>query len=91
MRTTIDLDVSLIQRAKRLALKERQTLSAIVNEALAIHLGSKRSAAPCDPPFELIVRGKKQGKFPSAATLLQIENEETFVALNIPALKRHSR
>jgi hypothetical protein len=89
VRTTVDIDAALIERVKRLAVKERQTLSAIVNEALCAHLGMHKNVTK-DPPFELIVRGSKHGKFPSAAMLAQVLEEEDLGALKIPALNRRS-
>ena len=63
MRTTVDIDDALLERAKRLALKEKQTLGAVVGQALAAYLGS-RKAADKDPPFQLLVRGKAGARFP---------------------------
>jgi len=62
MRTTVDIDDGLLERAKRLALKEKQTLGAVVGQALAAYLGS-RKAADKDPPFQLLVRGKAGARF----------------------------
>jgi len=43
MRTTVDIEDGLLERAKRLALKEKQTLGAVVSEALAAYLGGRSS------------------------------------------------
>jgi len=83
MRTTVDLDERLFDRAKRLALEEKKSLSGVVGDALAAYLGSRRQAAK-DPPFELISCGRTDGRFPSAAEVLAVEEEDERVALGIP-------
>lgn len=45
MRTTVDLDEGMLARARKRALEERRTLSAVVSEALAAHLATKRTKA----------------------------------------------
>ena len=75
MRTTIDLDPALLERAKRLALGEQRTLSALLNEALVAYLSSRRVSAK-DSAFELIVRGTSGGRFPNPAALAELQNEE---------------
>ena len=89
MRTTVDIDDGLLERAKRLALKEKQTLGAVVSEALAAYLGS-RKAADKDPPFQLLVRGKAGARFPTAKEFTQVEEDEDRAALAIPKLKRRA-
>src|SRR5262249_46774287 len=89
MRTTVDLDDVLLERAKRLALSEGKTLSSVVGEALAAYVGKRRSQA-ADPPFELIVRGSPQDRFPSAAEIAAVEEPEEMAALNLPAGKRRA-
>ena len=89
MRTTVDIEDGLLERAKRLALKEKQTLGAVVGQALAAYLGSRRSAVK-DPPFALLVRGEPQGRFPSDEELLAAEEEEEIGALAIPGMKRRA-
>lgn len=88
MRTTVDLDPGLLETAKRLALKERRTLSALLGDALVAYLGSRRQTAK-DPPFELLVRGEPRGRFPTASEVAAIEEEEDIAALVIPG--RRSR
>lgn len=85
MRTTVDLEKRLLERAKALALKESKTLSAIVDAALAAYLGAGRAAAQ-DQPFELLVRGSHKARFPSAADIAAVEDQETLAALGV-----HSR
>ena len=82
MRTTVDIDDGLLERAKRLALKEKQTLGAIVGEALAAYLGSRRQAGK-DPPFELLIRGTPRGKFPTPAEILAAEEADDARALSL--------
>lgn len=82
MRTTVDVDDALLERAKRLALKDGRTLSAVVNSALAAYLGGRRSTGK-EEPFELIVRGKPDGRFPTPADLAEVEEDEDLEALRI--------
>jgi predicted transcriptional regulator len=83
VRTTVDLDERLFERAKRLALEEKKSLSAVVGDALAAYLGIRRQVAK-DPPFELISCGAANGKFPSHAEVSAVEEEEERVALAVP-------
>ena len=87
MRTTVDIDDGLLERAKRLALKEKQSLGAVVSEALAAYLGSRRQVGK-DPPFELVVRGSSHGKFPSTAEIVAAEEDDDLRALALPGRKR---
>jgi predicted transcriptional regulator len=87
MRTTVDIDEALLERAKRLALKEKQTLGAVVGQALAAYLGGRRQAGK-DPPFELIVAGSARGRFPTLAEIAAVEEEDEAQTLAIPARKR---
>jgi len=89
MRTTVDLDPAVLERAKRLALSEGKTLSSILSEALAAYLGKRKQSAK-DPPFELIVRGSPRGRFPSAAEVAALEDEEELASLRIPGAKRRA-
>jgi hypothetical protein len=83
VRTTVDLERGLLHRAKRLALKEGRTLSSLLASALAAYLGSRQEAAK-DEPFELIVRGNPDGRFPSPTEIADVEDEEAVAALRIP-------
>jgi hypothetical protein len=85
MRTTIDLPAPVLARAKRLAAERDTTLSAVVTEALSLHLQGRRR--PVDKPFELIVCGRPGDPFPSAADIDAIEAEEEQLALRIPGLE----
>jgi len=82
MRTTIDLDPALIERAKRLALKDGRTLSALVNRALAAYLGARKGTSKSEP-FELIVRGTPGARFPTPADLAAVEEDEDVESLRI--------
>jgi hypothetical protein len=74
MRTTIDIDQRLLERAKALALKESRTLSAIVGSALAAYIEGQRGPTH-EHPFELLVRGSVGGRFPSLAEMNASEDE----------------
>jgi hypothetical protein len=89
MRTTVDLEPGLLERAKRRAVGERRTLSALLSDALAAYLGSRRPRAQ-DPRFELLVRGKPAGRFPSPAEVTAIEEEEELSALALPRKRRRA-
>ena len=80
VRTTVDLDPNLLEPAKRLASKEQRTLSAVISDALAAYLASRRQSAK-DAPFELLVRGKPRGRFPTAGDISAVEDEEDIAAL----------
>ena len=89
MRTTVDIDDALLERAKRLALKEKQTLGAVVGQALAAYLSSRRAVA-VDPPFELLVAGKVGARFPTVEEILLAEEDDDRKALAIPRVKRRA-
>jgi hypothetical protein len=89
MRTTIDLDSRLLERAKRRAAGERRTLGALVNEALGAYLGSRR-AVEQDEPFELLVRGKPGGRFPTPAEIAQAEEDDDLAALSLERKRRRA-
>lgn len=83
MRTTVDLDLGLLETARRLALKERRTLGAVLSDALTAYLGVRRQAAK-EPPFELLVRGKPEGRFPTPADIAALEDTEDAASLRLP-------
>ena len=82
MRTTVDLDAAILERAKRLALKDGRTLSAVVNGALAAYLGSRKGSNK-DEPFELIVRGKPGGRFPTPVDIADAEESDDLESLRM--------
>jgi hypothetical protein len=88
MRTTVDVDAALLQRAKRFAESENRTLGSIVSEALVAYLG-KRKQTSKDAPFELIVRGTAHGRFPTPLALADIEDEEEMARLGILEARGH--
>ena len=87
MRTTVDLDPAVLERAKRLARQENRTLGSVVSDALAAYV-SKRPHRSTDPPFELVVRGSRGARFPSSEEIAQVEQEEDASALRIPKKRR---
>lgn len=87
MRTTVDIDEALLERAKRLALEEKQTLGAVVGQALAAYLGSRRQAER-DPPFKLIAAGTANGRFPTPAEIAAAEDDDAVKALRVAGKKR---
>jgi predicted transcriptional regulator len=89
MRTTVEIEEALLERAKRLALKEQRTLSAVLSQALVAYLSS-RKAADKDAPFELFVRGKAGARFPSREELQFAEEDDERRSLAIPTLKRRA-
>jgi hypothetical protein len=54
---------------------------------LVAYLG-KRKPASKDPPYELIVRGKRRGRFPTAAELSAADEEDDLVRLGMTAGQR---
>jgi hypothetical protein len=89
MRTTVDLDPGLLERAKRRAIGERRTLSALLSDALAAYLGSRRPRGE-EPGFELLVRGKPKGRFPSPAEVTAAEEDDDVAALALPRTRRRA-
>lgn len=75
MRTTVDLDERVLERAKKAAAANGQTLSAVVSEALNAYLALPR-AARVDQPFELLVRGRATDPFPSAEDFEEADLED---------------
>lgn len=87
MRTTVDLEKRLLERAKRLALNEGRTLSGVLNRALAAYLGTANEVA-ADPKFVLITRGQPQGRFPSPEQIAAVEEADETASLAIPKAGR---
>jgi predicted transcriptional regulator len=84
MRTTVDLDEAMLDRAKHLALREGRTLSSVVSDALIAYLGARRHAQKA-PPFELLTRGSARAHFPSPAEIAATEEAEELAALKLSA------
>ena len=85
----MDLDPTVLERAKRLAQSEARTLGSVLNDALAAYLAKRRASAK-DPPFELIVRGNPGARFPGPAKIAAVEDEEDMAGLKIAGAKRHA-
>jgi hypothetical protein len=85
MRTTVDLDGPLLERAKRRALRRGTTLSVIVREAVAAYLN--QTAAADEEPFELITCGDPGGYAPSSEEMAAaLEADDA--ALSRPTARR---
>lgn len=89
MRTTVDLEEPILERAKHLALREGRTLSSVVSDALAAYLAARKQAQKT-APFELLVRGDARARFPTQAEVTAVEEAEELDALQIPAVKRRA-
>jgi hypothetical protein len=60
-----------------------------LGDALAAYLASQRTTAKA-PPFELLVRGQAQARFPTPAEVSAIEDEEDIAALAVPHAGRRA-
>jgi predicted transcriptional regulator len=89
MRTTVDIDPAVLERARKLALSERRTLGSVLSDALAAYLGKRRASAK-NPPFELLVRGSAHGRFPTAEELIALDDEEDAARLRIRGTTRRA-
>jgi hypothetical protein len=89
MRTTVDVDAAVLRRAKRLADSENKTLGSLVSDALVAYLGKRKPVSKA-PPFELIVRGKPHGRFPTPVEFAEIEDEEDLTRLGMPGARRRA-
>lgn len=74
MRTTIDLDAPLLERAKRRAVRQGQTLSQFVREAVSTYLAERARAD--DEPFELVTCGEPGGYAPTPAEMAAALEED---------------
>lgn len=74
MRTTVDLDASLLERAKRRAVRQGQTLSQLVREAVSTYLTERARAD--DEPFELVTCGEPGGYSPTPAEMAAALEED---------------
>ncbi len=88
MRTTLDIDDRVLERAKRHASSRGQTLGSLVSAALSAYLPSRSSRS--EPPFTLIVRGRPGGRFPTQEEISREEQEEEVAALRIGSLTRRA-
>lgn len=67
MRTTIDLDAPLLERAKRRATRQGQTLSQLVREAVSTYLTQRAHSE--EEPFEILTCGEPGGYAPTPAEM----------------------
>lgn len=74
MRTTVDLDAPLLERAKRRAVRQGQTLSQLVREAVSTYLADRARVA--DEPFELVTCGEPGGYAPTPAEMAAALEED---------------
>ncbi len=74
MRTTIDLDTPLLERAKRRAVRQGQTLSQLVREAVSTYLAER--ARTDDEPFDLVTCGESGGYAPTPAEMAAALEED---------------
>lgn len=58
MKTTLDLNDTLVAEAKALAARERTTLTRMVEEGLRLRLAMQRAAAGTTPKRLPVFRGK---------------------------------
>ncbi|MCC6847544.1 MAG: ribbon-helix-helix protein, CopG family [Deltaproteobacteria bacterium] len=74
MRTTVDLDAPLLERAKRRAARRGQTLSQLVRDAVSTYLA--RQPAGGEEPFELVTCGDPGGYAPTPAEMAAALDED---------------
>ena len=74
MRTTIDLDQSLLRLARKRALESHRTLSQVMEEAMRRHLREPVKSARV--PFRLITGGQPGGHAPAWDEIKRQVNEE---------------
>ncbi len=58
MRTTVRLDERLLREAKAVAVEERRTLTAVIDDALRQFLARKAASGRTRPKVELITFGE---------------------------------
>lgn len=88
MRTTIDLEESLLRRARQRATASGTTLSRLVQEALRAHLRPRARAAR--PPFDLITCGTVGARCPTPGEMQAAVQDEDTAALRIPGVGRRA-
>ncbi len=74
MRTTIDLDQSLLRLARKRALESHRTLSQVMEEAMRRHLREPMKTARA--PFRLITGGQPGGNAPAWDEIKRQVNDE---------------
>ncbi len=74
MRTTVDLDAPLLERAKRRAARQGQTLSQLVREAVSTYLTQQPRGDV--EPFELVTCGEPGGYAPTPGEIAAALEED---------------
>ena len=74
MRTTVDLDAPLLERAKRRAARRGQTLSQLVRDAVSTYLVQQPGGD--EEPFELVTCGEPGGYAPTPAEMAAALDED---------------
>lgn len=85
MRTTVDIEESLLRRARKRADAANTTLSQIVKDALRAYLSAP--ARRSDQPFELVVRGTLGSPCPTPAEMARVLEDEDVTTLRISGAK----
>lgn len=67
VRTTVDIDERVLERAKKLAASTGRTLGEVVSAALAAYAAGRTSRDR--EPFELLVRGRADARFPTTSEI----------------------
>lgn len=89
MRTTIDLDAATLHAAKSEARDSGKTLSEFVSDAVRQHLAAL-APSEAEPGFELLVRGRKGGRFPTFNEIAELEAVEDLGPLAAPRRGRRA-
>jgi Ribbon-helix-helix protein, copG family len=74
VRTTVDLDAPLLERAKRRAARRGQTLSQLVRDAVSTYLAEQPGGR--EEPFELVTCGEPGGYAPTPAEMAAALEED---------------
>jgi len=81
MRTTVEIEDRTLERAKKLASASGRTLGELVTEALAAYLPARSSRA--DSTFQLVVRGRPGGRFPTPDDIARAGDDEELASLGL--------
>ncbi|MBI4815085.1 MAG: DUF2191 domain-containing protein [Deltaproteobacteria bacterium] len=84
MRTTLEIEDRVLDRAKRLAAKSGVTLGQLVSEALVSYTSIQARRA--DAPFHLIVAGDARARAPTPEEIFRAEEDEELQNLRIPGV-----
>lgn len=75
VRTTVDVDESILAAAKERALRRRTTLSRVVEDAIKAYLEAGTPAGEAEP-FHLITAGEPGGSCPSPREMAALLDDE---------------